>query len=226
MSKGIIYVCSTAVDGLIKIGKTKNFESRMTTLEANGYRNVTGLKRQFAIEVDNYGEIETLLNDLFAKSKVGKTELFSMELNKIIQLLSAFQGKQIYPKNETKKEVFERATQAVQNALLPNGEYYLNVNQRRNGNQAKAILLVKDGQLTLKKSSTIGAISEKVTKDIKLLSASLRAKNNFLEKDTNFTSVSSAASVVLGQNCNGWNVWKDKDGQYINKYRKISKEEN
>ena len=54
MAKGIIYVCSTAVHGLIKIGKTKDFESRMKTLEDNGYRNVAGLKRQFAIELDNY----------------------------------------------------------------------------------------------------------------------------------------------------------------------------
>ena len=73
MAKGIIYMCSTAVQGLIKIGKTKDFESRMKTLEDNGYRNVAGLKRQFAIELDNYEEIETLLDDLFAKSRVGKT---------------------------------------------------------------------------------------------------------------------------------------------------------
>ena len=53
MSKGIIYVMTTAVSGLIKIGKTqtKQYPERMRFLEANGYYNVVGLKRLFAIEV-------------------------------------------------------------------------------------------------------------------------------------------------------------------------------
>lgn len=47
---------STVVSGLIKIGKTTiaQFENRMRYLESNGYANITGLKREFAIEVDGY----------------------------------------------------------------------------------------------------------------------------------------------------------------------------
>ena len=71
MSRGIIYVCSTAVEGLIKIGRTNDFQKRMKFLEDNGYKNVTGLKRQFAIEVDNYEDIEQLLDDLFEKAEWG-----------------------------------------------------------------------------------------------------------------------------------------------------------
>ena len=50
MSKGIIYIMTTAVPGLIKIGKTgsANFEQRMYNLEHDGYRNVTALKISFA----------------------------------------------------------------------------------------------------------------------------------------------------------------------------------
>ena len=46
MTKGIIYVMTTIVPGLIKIGKTglDYFESRMNELESNGYRNVVGLQ--------------------------------------------------------------------------------------------------------------------------------------------------------------------------------------
>lgn len=51
MAKGIIYLMSTVVDGLIKIGKTDNYERRMKELEKNGYRNVTGLKREFAKDI-------------------------------------------------------------------------------------------------------------------------------------------------------------------------------
>jgi len=49
--KGIIYIMTTAVSGLIKIGQTgnANFQERMRFLEANGYYNVSGLKRFFAI---------------------------------------------------------------------------------------------------------------------------------------------------------------------------------
>ena len=48
MAKGIIYVMTTVVPGLIKIGKTgtDNFENRMYQLERNGYFNVVGLKRE------------------------------------------------------------------------------------------------------------------------------------------------------------------------------------
>ena len=121
MSRGIIYVCSTAVEGLIKIGRTNDFQKRMKFLEDNGYKNVTGLKRQFAIEVDNHEDIEQLLDDLFAKSRVGDSELFSLDLNKIIQLLSSFSGKQVYPTDETKQEVFNKATEIVYSKMIPEG---------------------------------------------------------------------------------------------------------
>lgn len=51
MAKGIIYIMTTAVSGLVKIGKTNtaNYPERMRALEANGYYNVAGLKRFFAI---------------------------------------------------------------------------------------------------------------------------------------------------------------------------------
>ncbi len=54
MAKGIIYVMTTTVSGLVKIGKSgaKNYQERMRFLEANGYYNVAGLKRYFAIELE------------------------------------------------------------------------------------------------------------------------------------------------------------------------------
>ena len=69
MAKGIIYVMKTCVKGLIKIGKTRsdNFEQRMSHLENNGYGNVTGLVREYAIETDNYDEKERLIHEIFSK---------------------------------------------------------------------------------------------------------------------------------------------------------------
>ena len=47
---------TTAVSGLIKIGSTSNeqYKERMRKLEGNGYSNVVGLKKNFAIEVNDY----------------------------------------------------------------------------------------------------------------------------------------------------------------------------
>lgn len=52
MSKGVIYVMTSVVDGLIKIGKTqtKQFDNRMYHLESNGYKNVTGLKKHLPLK--------------------------------------------------------------------------------------------------------------------------------------------------------------------------------
>ena len=116
MERGILYVMDTVVDGLVKIGKTgtDNFNKRMYNLEHNGYCNVVGLKRRFAIEVDDYENKERLLHTIFERSQVGNSELFSLDIEIVVQLLSSFDGDIIYPKKMTKDEVFD---QAVEEAL-------------------------------------------------------------------------------------------------------------
>ena len=80
----------TVVPGLIKIGKTgsENFEQRMYSLKRNGYNNVVGLKRRFAIEVEDYDAKEALLDSLFDKSRLQNSELFALDIDMAIQLLS------------------------------------------------------------------------------------------------------------------------------------------
>lgn len=97
MTKGIIYAMTTVVPGLIKIGKTgcNNFEQRMYSLERNGYFNVVGLQRRFAIEVEDYDEKEALLDEIFSKSRVPGSELFALDIDLVIQLLSSFEGCQV-----------------------------------------------------------------------------------------------------------------------------------
>lgn len=108
MAKGVIYVMTTAVSGLLKIGKTQNkqLQERMRYLESNGYGNVTGLKRAFAIEVDDYDDKEKLIHDVFLKHRVGETELFALELDLVRQLLLAFEGKVIFPADVNKEQQF------------------------------------------------------------------------------------------------------------------------
>jgi len=118
--KGIIYIMTTAVSGLIKIGQTgtSNYQERMRNLEANGYYNVAGLKRFFAIELEDYAEKEALLHDIFNKHQVDESELFALDQELIRQLLLSFKGKVIYPKNINQEREFDEVTKVRKQSKL------------------------------------------------------------------------------------------------------------
>lgn len=221
MAKGILYVMTTVVPGLIKIGKTGagNFEKRMYNLEKNGYSNVVGLKRHFAIEVDDYDEKEMLLDDIFSKSRLENTELFALDVNLVVQLLSSFEGVQVYPKEISKEESFDDATGKRDIAFLPDGTYYLNRKVKRWDNrQVTGTLTVKDGILTLQKGSIVCPVKG-VGSFADSLRDKLQVKDNVLQKDVVVSSPSAAAAILLYGNANGWSNWKTKDGKPIDVFR-------
>lgn len=222
MAKGVIYVMTTVVPGLIKIGKTgtANFESRMYSLERNGYFNVVGLKRKFAIEVDDYDEKEVLLDEIFSKSKVPNSELFALDADLVVQLLSSFEGRQIYPKEITKEEVFTVATAEHQVkadwGLIPDGEYYLKQKVKGFG-EVSAKMRVEDGTFVVLKGCTCCPAKEGWVPESRKTAPIV---NNVLQDDVTANSPSTAAWIVLGHSNNGWTTWKDKAGNYIDIYRK------
>ena len=112
--KGIVYIMTTAVSGLIKIGQTgtDNFQERMRNLESNGYYNVSGLKRFFAIQLEDYKDKETLLKEIFNKHRVGDSELFALDYDIVRQLLLSFEGDIAYPKDLNKVKEFEEVSKA------------------------------------------------------------------------------------------------------------------
>lgn len=118
--QGIIYIMTTAVSGLIKIGKTgtDNYQERMRNLEANGYYNVAGLKRFFAMELEDYAEKESLLHDIFNKHRVGESELFALDQELIRQLLLSFKGKIIYPENIDQEKEFDQVSEVRKQSNL------------------------------------------------------------------------------------------------------------
>lgn len=120
MAKGIIYIMSTAVSGLVKIGKTGtiNYQELMRALEANGYYNVAGLKRFFAIELEDFDDKESLLHEIFSKHQVGNSELFALEQDMVRQLLLSFDGKVIYPDKVDKEKEFDVVTVARKQSAL------------------------------------------------------------------------------------------------------------
>ncbi len=226
MARGIIYVMTSVVPGLIKIGKTgvNNFDSRMYQLERHGYSNITGLRRKFAIEVDDYDEKEALLNDIFSKSKVPNTELFALDINLVIQLLSSFEGNQVYPEPEviSKADSFDVATkeraEKEDSDKIPDGYYYLSSSQKGFG-KIEATMKVDNGILTLLKGSTCaptrGRKVPEARKDASIV-------NNILVEDIVCNSPSTAGSIAVGRPCNGWTAWKDEEGNFIDIYRTTS----
>ena len=232
MAKGIIYVCSTAIPGLIKIGKagTDNFEQRMRKLEKDGYNNANALKREFAIEVDNYDEKEKLLDAVLSKIQVGGTtsELFALDIELAKQLLSSLQGTPVYPVGVTSEEVFEEATEAVNSSLLPNGIYTLEVNSQGVNHTCKGTLEVTNGSMKLKKGSvlSIDVTRNGITKGWLNLRDSLKIdENHVLQEDVPCKSVSQAAFLVIGTSNNGWVKWLDSEGNFIQRYKPVDNDE-
>lgn len=226
MSKGIIYIMTTAVPGLVKIGKTgsANFEQRMYNLEHDGYRNVTALKRSFAIEVDDYDEKEAMLHTIFEKSRVSDTELFALDVNIVTQLLSSFDGVVIFPKTETKAEVFDAAVDNAKGKLLPNGTYTFQRKKKSDNKVVKATAVIDYGRWTLLKDGILGIVEDVgVSQKAKTLRMSMPIDSNGkLLEDTELgeCSPSFAGSIVMNQSINGWTDWKDKDGNPVDIYRK------
>lgn len=221
MAKGIIYLMSTVVSGLIKIGKTGNeqFENRMRFLENNGYANITGLKREFAIEVDGYDEKEKLIHDIFSKSRIVGTELFALDIELAKSLLASLDGKQIYPKDKSKKEVFKESTEEMKLktdiGFVPDGEYVLNRNIKGFG-KVNGKAEVKDGVFTVLKGSLCGNTGKGYIPSIR---RNAKIKDNILQEDIVCINPSSAGWIVIGKSNNGWVEWKDLQGNSIEKYR-------
>jgi len=230
MSKGIIYVMTTAVPGLIKIGKTGpgNFEQRMYNLEHDGYRNVTALKRAFAIEVDEYDEKEALLHTIFEKSRLADTELFAIDVNIVIQLLSSFDGEMVYPKAETKDKVFDEAADNSKGKLIPNGQYTFTKKKKSDGATVKAKAVIQNGSWTLLKGSILGitenaGVSQKA-KALRL-TMPIDTMGKLLEDvDLGECSPSFAGTIVMNAANDGWLDWKNSQGEPVDVYRQKAKE--
>lgn len=226
MPKGVIYLMSTAVPGLVKIGKSRSdcFEQRMYNLEHDGYRNVTALKREFAIEVEDYDDKEKMLHTIFEKSQLSDTELFALDKNIAIQLLSSFDGRVVFPKNESKEEIFEVATDNGSSKRIPDGKYTFKRKKKSDNNKmVNATAEIKNGIWTLKSGSILG-ITEDVGVSKKAKSARLDLQmddNGRLLEDAELgaCSPSHAGAVVMNQSNDGWTDWYNKDGFPIDIYR-------
>ena len=220
MAKGVLYIMTTVVDGLIKIGKTQTtqFENRMYQLESNGYKNVTGLKRKFAIEVEDYDEKEVLLHNIFDRSRVPNTELFALNADLAVSLLSALEGSQIYPQttDQTKAQVFSDASESVSSSAIPDGTYHLQRKNKSLNKDIKATMQVNGGKFkVLTGSDFCPTSSDNLSDALKKRRKKAKVHSGKLATDETFDSASYAAMFVLGNFENGLTRWKDKNGKSI-----------
>lgn len=198
----------------------------MYHLEHNGYVNVTGLKKRFAIEVDDYDEKEDLIKELFSKSNVQNTELFAVDIELVVQLLSSLEGKQVFPKSVSKEEVFITATEEVlkntykkDKYLIPNGLYYFSETVK--GKRLKATMRVEDGKFIVLKGSNCLPCHKDKMPEIRR-KATAKIENGVLKEDIECNSPSTAGWIVLGYANNGWRTWKTNEGKFINIFRNNS----
>ena len=223
MAKGIIYLMNTCVDGLVKIGRTgvDNYEQRMAILESNGYIRISVLTREFAIEVEDYEEKEELLHELFSKSRVGNSELFSIDINLVKQLMSSLEGKVIYPKDEKKEEIFVQATEVVEvkKGIIPEGRYYLKTKVKGLDYLPEAVLVVEEGKFFIEAGAKLAPISKITAKGWILKRNSVKMNGCITEERIECDSPSMAAAIVCGHNKNGWHTWKNSKGEEIDVYR-------
>lgn len=148
------------------------------------------------------------------------TELFALDIDLVIQLLSSFDGKQIYPETRTKDETFEEAAKERQVKLdwgcIPNGKYYLS-QYRNNFGNVTATMNVLDGVFIVLKGSTCAPVEGEVW--IPESRRIAQIENNILMENVACNSPSTAGWIPLGKPNNDWLVWKNEKGEPIDIYR-------
>jgi hypothetical protein len=108
--------------------------------------------------VDEYDEKEIMLHSLFGKSRLQNSELFAVDVALVIQLLTSFEGRQVYPEDTTKAEVFAEATESVGVSLIPDGVYDLKENRRGFG-IVTAKMKVANGKFIVLKGSVCAPVT-------------------------------------------------------------------
>lgn len=172
---------------------------------------------------------QTLLHTIFEKSRVADTELFSLDVNIAKQLLSSFDGIVIYPKDETKKAIFEEAADNSKSLLIPDGQYTFERKKKSDNRIVKATAIIRNGNWKIMKGSVLGIHDDKGgAQKAREIRKTMAIDNNGLlleDADLGVCTPTFAGCVVLNQANNGWEEWKTMSGQPIDVYRVKSQEE-
>ena len=140
------------------------------------------------------------------------------------QLLSSFEGRVIYPKSESKSEIFDEAYDNSKSKLIPNGIYYFRRFKKSDDKYVDAKVKIDKGVWTLLKGSIIGIVEDVgVPNNVKSFRLTMKFNDQGeLLEDTNLgqCTPSFAGVIVMNASCNGWVEWKNENGQPVDVYRK------
>ena len=153
--------------------------------------------------MDGYDEKEKLIHDIFSKSRIVGTELFALDIEVAKSLLSSLDGKQIYPKENNKKEVLKESTEEIklktEGGFVPDGEYILNRNIKGFG-KVNGKVMVKDGVFMVLKGSFCGNTGKGYIPSIR---RNAKIKDNILQEDIICMNPSSAGWIIIGKSNDG-----------------------
>ena len=199
MSKGFVYIMTSSIDGLIKIGKSKDWNRRcQSELESNGYKNANGLKTYFVVEVDDQEEIEGTMHDIFRESRVSNFELFAVDKDRAKRVLSKM-GKQVYP----------AVTNSVKSSNTSNKSSKPK-NLSRKGCTFKTLNIPVGSTLTLNKFNV--NISVKTVDD-----------TNMVEYNGNIMTLTEAERLFNPKASWGFMVFEYNNERLVNIYKRLKK---
>ena len=142
--------------------------------------------------------------------------MFALDIDLVVQLLSSFEGRQVYPEDESKEEVFDKAAISQNLSMIPNGLY--TYSRKTKGRKVNATMEVINGRFFIKAGSDAIPLEQERWQPQARLAAKI--ENRKFAEDIECNSPSTAGRIVTGLSCNGWLCWKNKDGDFIDVYRK------
>ena len=108
--------------------------------------------------------------------------------------------------------IFEPVTEAPVE-MTPNEDEQFFYLKRKNKNVDAVCRKTDKGFVVLKGSKISPIVKDVVSNEVMRLRKILKiSEENVLLEDVQFSSPSGAAVFVVGNTCNGWRVWKTKDG--------------
>ena len=231
-NNGVLFVMPTKLPGVVYIGHVKN-EHYKTYMDDGRLYDDLGLgihQQAFAIEVTQCEKKKQMLYDLFAGCRIPESSLFVLEIDIIIQMLLSFDGKVLYPATDNREDLFAMITEYREiRKNMPHGLYVLLDTENNDSAPIEACAQFSEGRWILLKDSIV-ALEEKpgLSKKARSMRALLPlddAGKMIDDFDLGHCTPDFAASIVKNQPCDGWLMWKDSDGNLIEKYRVLSEAE-
>lgn len=160
-------------------------------------------------------------------TNAGTANSFDMEdcdeyLEKAYQMLDVLGLDLIsfYADSEDKSEMVEEDDASDASGVVPDGIYYISRKLKRWGNKiAKGRMQVVAGKyIVLAGSDVCPNEGPGLFDAVRIKREKANIVDNKLQDDVVFKSPSGAAVFIIGGAANGWDAWKDDEGQSISKY--------